>query len=70
MAALLFPLLVLISLLFADHLTFAMPSIYVGGLALGGLAVWQITGDGKAAFYEGSALVALFVILGAFAFYS
>jgi Ca2+:H+ antiporter len=69
-AALLFPLLVLISLLFDHHLTFAMPGIYIGGLALGGLAVWQITGDGEAAAYEGAALVALFVILGAFAFYS
>jgi Ca2+:H+ antiporter len=69
-AAFLFPLLVLISLLFADHLTFSMPGIYVGGLALGALAVWQITGDGEAAFYEGAALVALFVILGAFAAYS
>lgn len=69
-AAFLFPLLVLISLLFEHHLTFSMPGIYVGGLALGGLAVWQITGDGEAAFYEGTALVALFVILGAFAAYS
>lgn len=69
-AAFLFPLLVLISLLFADHLTFSMPSIYIGGLALGSLAVWQTTGDGQAAFYEGTALVALFVILGAFAAYS
>jgi Ca2+:H+ antiporter len=69
-AAFLFPLLVLISLGFKHHLTFDMPSIYVGGLALGGLAVWQTTGDGEAAFYEGAALVALFVILGAFALYS
>jgi len=69
-AAFLFPLLVLVSLLFADHLTFSMPSIYVGGLALGSLLVWQTTGDGEAAFYEGAALVALFVILGAFAAYS
>jgi Ca2+:H+ antiporter len=69
-AAFLFPLLVLVSLLFDSHLTFAMPGIYVGGIALGALAVWQITGDGEAAFYEGAALVALFVILGAFAWYS
>ncbi|MDX6664634.1 MAG: Ca2+:H+ antiporter [Solirubrobacteraceae bacterium] len=69
-AAFLFPLLVLVSLLFTHHLTFSMPGIYVGGLALGGLAVWQITGDGEAAFYEGTALVALFTILGAFALYS
>jgi Ca2+:H+ antiporter len=69
-AAFLFPLLVLVSLGFHDHLTFAMPGIYIGGLALGGLAVWQTTGDGEAAFYEGAALVALFVILGAFALYS
>jgi Ca2+:H+ antiporter len=69
-AAFLFPLLVLLSLAFDHHLTFAMPGIYIGGLALGGLAVWQITGDGEAAAYEGVALVALFVILGAFALYS
>lgn len=69
-AALLFPLLVLVSLLFEKHLTFQMPSIYIGGLALGGLLVWQTTGDGEAAFYEGAALTALFVILGTFALYS
>jgi Ca2+:H+ antiporter len=69
-AAFLFPLLVLISLGFTHHLTFAMPGIYVGGLALGALAVWQITGDGEAAVYEGVALVALFVIMGTFAAYS
>jgi Ca2+:H+ antiporter len=69
-AAFLFPLMILVSLFFPDHLTFAMPGIYVGGLALGGLAIWQITGDGEAAFYEGTALVALFTILGAFALYS
>ena len=69
-AALLFPLLVLVSLLFEHHLTFAMPGIYIGGLALGGLLVWLTTGDGEAALYEGVALVALFVILGAFALYS
>jgi len=69
-AAFLFPLLVLISLAFDHHLTFAMPSIYIGGLALGGLAVWQTTGDGEAAAYEGIALISLFVILGAFALYS
>lgn len=69
-AALLFPLLVLVSLLFEHHLTFAMPGIYIGGLALGGLLVWQTTGDGEAAAYEGAALVALFVILGTFALYS
>ena len=69
-AAFLFPLLVLLSLLFEHHLTFAMPGIYVGGLALGALAVWQITGDGVAALYEGAALVALFVILATFAWYS
>ncbi len=69
-AAFLFPLLVLVSLLFTHHLTFSMPSIYIGGLALGSLTVWQITGDGEAAFYEGAALVALFTILGSFALYS
>ena len=69
MAAFLFPLMVLLSLFFAHHLTFAMPGIYVGALALGAIAVWQITGDGEATEFEGWALVALYVILATFALY-
>ncbi len=59
----LYPLLVLVSLLFADHLTFAVSGILIGGLALTAISIWQITGDGEAAAFEGWALVALYVIM-------
>ena len=68
-AAFLFPLLVLISFLLATTLTFALAPVYIGALALGTLALWQITGDGEAAEFEGWALVALYVILGALTLY-
>ncbi len=62
-AAFLFPLLVLISLVLATTLTFALAPVLAGALALTALALWQITGDGEAAEFEGWALVALYVIL-------
>jgi Ca2+:H+ antiporter len=62
-ACFLFPVLVLISLLFEHQLTFVVPAIYVGALALMALAMWQITGDGEAVLFEGLALVALYVVL-------
>ena len=62
-ACFLFPVLVLISLLFAHQLTFVVPAIYVGALALMAIAMWQITGDGEAVLFEGLALVALYVVL-------
>ena len=62
-AAFLFPLLVLISFALATTLTFALAPVYIGALALTALAVWQVTGDGEAAAFEGWALVALYVIL-------
>ncbi len=68
-AAFLFPLLVLISLLLATTLTFALAPVYIGALALTALVVWQVTGDGEAAEFEGWALVALYVILAAFTLY-
>jgi Ca2+:H+ antiporter len=68
-AAFLFPVLVLISLLFAHQLTFALDPVYIGALLMSALAVWQITGDGEAAAFEGSALVALYVILAALTLY-
>ena len=37
--------------------------VYIGALALTGIAMWQITGDGEAVLFEGLALVALFVVL-------
>ncbi len=67
--AFLFPALVLVSLLFATPLTFAIAPVYVGALALTALVLWQITNDGEAALFEGIALVSLYVILAVVAFY-
>ncbi|HEU4975310.1 MAG TPA: hypothetical protein VFT50_09495 [Baekduia sp.] len=68
-AAFLFPVLVLVSLLFAHQLTFALSPVYTGALLVSALAVWQITGDGEAAAFEGWALVALYVVLAALTLY-
>jgi Ca2+:H+ antiporter len=68
-AAFLFPLLVLISFVLSTALTFQLAPVYIGALALSALAVWQVTGDGEAAMFEGWALVALYVILAAVALY-
>lgn len=68
-AAFLFPLLVLVSLALSTTLTFALAPVYIGALALSALSVAQITGDGEAAEFEGWALVALYVVVAAFAFY-
>jgi Ca2+:H+ antiporter len=68
-AAFLFPLLVLISFALKTTLTFAVEPVYTGALALTALALWQVAGDGEAAEFEGWALMALYVILAAFAFY-
>ncbi len=62
-AAFLYPLLVLVSLLTATTLTFALSPIYVGALFGTALIIWQITGDGEATMFEGTALIAAFVIL-------
>ena len=66
-AAFLFPALVLVSLLFKHTLTFQLQPVYIGALLLTALAIWQITGDGEAAEFEGAALIGLYVVLGAFA---
>jgi Ca2+:H+ antiporter len=68
-AAFLYPLLVLVSLLFSHRLTFALDPVYIGALLMSALAVWQITGDGEAAAFEGWALVALYLVLGALTIY-
>jgi Ca2+:H+ antiporter len=68
-AAFLYPLLVLVSLLFAHQLTFALAPVYIGALLLTSLAVWQITGDGEAVAFEGWALVAIYAILAALTLY-
>jgi Ca2+:H+ antiporter len=62
-AAFLFPLLVLVSLLTATTLTFALAPVYTGALFGTAVIVWQITGDGEATPFEGAALIAAFVIL-------
>jgi Ca2+:H+ antiporter len=68
-ACFLFPVLVLLSLLFENRLTFVLNPVYVAALAITAVAVWQITGDGEAYGYEGLALVAIYVILATVTFY-
>jgi Ca2+:H+ antiporter len=68
-AAFLFPLLVLISFALSTTLTFSLAPVYIGALVLTALALAQVTGDGEAAAFEGWALVALYVILGALTLY-
>jgi Ca2+:H+ antiporter len=62
-AAFLYPLLVLVSLLTATTLTFSLAPVYIGALLGTAIIVWQITGDGEASAFEGAALIAAFVIL-------
>jgi len=66
-AAFLFPALILVSLFFKNTLTFQLQPVYIGALLLTALAIWQITGDGEAAEFEGAALIGFYVVLGAFA---
>jgi Ca2+:H+ antiporter len=63
LAAFLYPLLVLVSLLTATTLTFSLAPVYAGALFGTAIIVWQITGDGEATAFEGGALIAAFVIL-------
>ena len=67
--AFLFPALVLVSLLFATPLTFALAPVYIGALLLTAIALWQITGDGEATRFEGVALISLYVILAVVTFF-
>jgi Ca2+:H+ antiporter len=62
-AAFLYPVLVLVSLLTSTTLTFALAPVYAGALLGTAIIIWQITGDGEATPFEGAALVAAFVIL-------
>jgi Ca2+:H+ antiporter len=62
-AAFLYPLLVLVSLLTATTLTFALAPVYTGALLGTAVLIWQITGDGEATPFEGAALIAAFIIL-------
>ena len=62
-AAFLYPLLVLVSLLTASHLTFALAPVWAGALIGTAILIWQITGDGEATLFEGAALIAMYVVL-------
>jgi len=62
-ACFLWPVLVILSLFFAEHLTFVVEPVYLGALALTAIALWQVTGDGEAVLFEGLALVSLYVVL-------
>src|SRR3954447_9122465 len=66
-ALFLFPLLVLVSMFFTHHLTFQLAPVYVGAIVMTAIALWQITGDGEATVFEGVALIAMYITLGAFA---
>jgi Ca2+:H+ antiporter len=68
-AVFLFPALVLVSLAFANQLTFQMEPVYIGAIALTAISVWQITGDGEAMAFEGWALSALYVLVATFAWF-
>ena len=68
-SAFLFPVLVLVSLMFAHHLTFALDPVYIGALALTAISVWQVTGDGEAVAFEGWALVATYIVLATLTLY-
>ena len=68
-AVFLFPALVLLSLFFEHRLTFVIGPVAIGALVLMALAVWQITGDGQAAAFEGWALVALYLIVAVIAWF-
>ncbi len=68
-ACFLFPVLVLVSLLFEQQLTFVIEPVFLGALALTAIAVWQITGDGEAVLFEGLALVSLYVTLATLAWF-
>jgi Ca2+:H+ antiporter len=68
-ALFLYPALVLLSLLFATHLTFVLAPVYIGALGITALALWQITGDGQAYAFEGWGLISLYVIVAVFAYF-
>jgi Ca2+:H+ antiporter len=68
-AAFLYPALVLVSLLFAHHLTFELKPVYVGALALTAIVVWQSTGDGQAVAFEGMALIGAYIALATLTLY-
>lgn len=68
-AVFLFPLLVLISLLFATPLTFVLAPVYIGALLITALVVWQVSGDGEATIPEGAALIGIYLMLALLTFF-
>jgi Ca2+:H+ antiporter len=68
-AAFLYPVLVLVSLLTATTLTFALAPVYTGALFGTAVIVWQVTGDGEASVFEGTALMAAYAILATVAWF-
>jgi Ca2+:H+ antiporter len=68
-AAFLYPLLVIVSLLTTTALTFQLAPVYTGALLGTAVIVWQITGDGEATPFEGTALIAAFIILAVVAWF-
>jgi Ca2+:H+ antiporter len=64
-AVFLFPALVLLSLFFATRLTFVINPVLTSAVALCAVAIWAITGDGRAPAFEGWALVGFYAILAA-----
>jgi Ca2+:H+ antiporter len=68
-AVFLFPVLVLISLLFATPLTFVLAPVYIGALLITALVLWQVTGDGEATIPEGAALIGIYLMLAFLTFF-
>jgi Ca2+:H+ antiporter len=68
-AVFLFPVLVLISLLFATPLTFVLAPVYIGALLITALVLWQVSGDGEATIPEGAALVGIYLMLAVLTFF-
>lgn len=68
-AAFLYPLMVLVSLLTATHLSFVLDPVYIAALLATAVLIWQITGDGDATPFEGAALIALFLVVATIAAY-
>jgi Ca2+:H+ antiporter len=62
-AGFLFPLMVLVSFALSTRLTFSLSPVYIGALALMTLAVWQVSGDGRASAFEGLSLISLYAIV-------
>jgi len=64
-AVFLWPALVLLSLFFATRLTFVINPVLTSAVALCAISIWAITGDGRAAVFEGLALTGFYAILAA-----